>query len=141
MKRRQKTFKLILALLTVAFLGVSATAQTLSVRNRPYKGEINGRGMGAMVVLSEIAKALEMTVEQTDAGWTLDGQAVVTTDTAGVPYITLSELKAAGLKVTENKDFGTIDVYKPVAKSDAPSKDSWSAKTSQNVMVHFGATW
>lgn len=141
MKTFPKKTPLFLVLLTLTLLAVSASAQTLSVRNKPYKGEINGRGLGAMVLLSEMAQALEMTAARTDAGWTLDGQPITVTENAGVPYITLSELKAAGLKVTENKDFGTIDVYKPVAKSATPSKDGWSAKTSQNVMVHYGATW
>lgn len=140
MKRRHGTY-LVLALLLFSLLGVTATAQTLSVRNKPYKGEINGRGMGAMVRLEEMAKVLDLVIEQTDAGWTLDGRPVATSQSGGIPYITLSELKNAGLRVTENKDFGTIDIYKPVAKAATPSQGDRWAKTSQNVMVHYSATW
>ena len=124
----------IVLLLLVSLLTVSAGAQEVSVRNKPYKGEMKGRGVD--VSLEEMSKALGMPAVKTATGWTLGGTEVPTVEEAGVAYIKLSDLSAAGLKVTVNKEFNTIDVHRPVAKND-----SNSASSSGLTLVYFGAPW
>ena len=115
-------------------LALCAGAQELSVRNKPYKGECRGRGVDMLVRLDEMAKALDMPAVKTEAGWTLGGTAIPTTDEGGVVLIKLSDLTAVGAKVTHNKEFNTIDVNRPVAKSNAPSGAGYT-------MVHWTADW
>ena len=126
----------IVLLLLVSLLTLSAGAQEVSVRNKPYKGEMKGRGVDALVSLEEMSKALGMPAVKTATGWTLGGTEVPTVEEAGVAYIKLSDLSAAGLKVTVNKEFNTIDVHRPVAKND-----SNSASSSGLTLVYFGAPW
>lgn len=117
-------------------LSVTLCAQELSVRNKPYKGEIRGRGLQATVRLDEIAKALDLPTQQSEAGWLLGGQAIPTTDDGGATYVQLGDLAKAGLKVTFNKELNTIDVHRSVAKAgEGP------AGASGLTLVYFGAKW
>jgi hypothetical protein len=138
-------------LLVSLLLALSAAAQDVSVRNKPYKGEIRGRGLEMLVRLDEIARALDMPAVQAEAGWTLNGAAVPTTEENGIVYLKLSDLEAAGAKVTLNKDFNTIDINRPTARiAEAPPAPPRPNHTNAPVaytggrgwtMVHWGATW
>lgn len=133
--RDSRCARVLLAFTTCLLLALNVGAQELSVRNKPYKGEMKGRGLEMLVRLEEMAKALDAPVVKTDQGWTLGEAVVPTVEEGGVPYIKLSDLKAAGYSVKHNKDFNTIDVNRAVAKNNASVADSgW-------VMVHFGAPW
>ncbi len=135
--------------LTVAFallliFCLPAAAQELYVRNRPFKGDVRGSGTSALVHLNELAKALEVKVEEQDGSYLLDGHPVTVEMVEGQPYLTLSTLSKSGFRVVENSDLGTIDVYKPVAakapaKSASNSSSSWGA--SGPTLVYFGAQW
>lgn len=117
-------------------LVLPAAAQEISVRNKPYKGEVKGRGTEALVQLAEMAKALDLPTTQEAGGWTLGGAPIPTVSESETVYIKLSDLSKAGLKVTVNKELNTIDVHRPVARSD-----SNSAGGSGLTLVYFGAKW
>jgi hypothetical protein len=141
MQHNRQSFWCLFLMSVLLFLGSGASAQEISVRNKPYKGEVKGRGVEALVNLSEMAKALDLAAAKTPNGWTLGGAEVPTVEEAGTTYVKLSDLTAAGVKVTLNKDFNIIDITRPVAKTNDSSSPDWSKSSSGLTLVYFGAPW
>ncbi|MBI3925109.1 MAG: hypothetical protein HY319_06180, partial [Armatimonadetes bacterium] len=124
----------------VALIAVSAAAEDLYVRNRPFKGAVSGTGAQMVVDVEALARALDARVHTNAGGglyisfdskkppqlsevpagmvW-IEGQEVQVA--AGPGGEKMVSLKAAsellGARVTPNKELGTVDVNKAVEKT------------------------
>lgn len=129
---------LVLAVL-VFFTAGTVFGQELYVRNRPFTGEVSGRGAGMYVELEPLAKMLEATVHTTENGAklvTLAGDKPVIEAEAGAVLVegkpvssmqgsngllvNLKEVAAAlDARLNVNAELGTIDFNMPVARASA----------------------
>lgn len=117
--------RLVLSSVFALLLVSSACAQSVFVRNHPFKGPMSGRGAELMVGLKEIAALFEVQVQQTTNGYIVgkyDGEPkdgdvwvqnrlVSSVPGEGEPLVNLKEFaEAEGYYFRIEKEFGTIEV-------------------------------
>lgn len=132
----------LLALGMLAFFTAGTVfGQELYVRNRPFKGEVSGRGAGMFVELEPLAKMLEATIHTGENGAKLmtlsvesqvvegepgavlvEGKPVSTMQGSTGVLVNLKEVAAAlEARLNVNAELGTIDFNLPVARVAAPA--------------------
>jgi hypothetical protein len=148
-------------LLFVALLCAPASADTIYVRNQPFKGASQGTGSSCLVELGPLVKALGYTMQPmnggflvtkeagSDEGKELCGPGVVvlgnskmtlTDGTAAKNLVSLADFcQAAEVKMTPNRQLGTIDIYLPDKGARLVSlKDTWGNKAPAAAAVKSG---
>lgn len=100
---------LAMALLMIQ-LGPSA-AEDIYIKNRLFKGQVTGEGMGASLALEDLAKALDLPLTPGPEFYQLgDYRVRFWKGDEGTVYGRLSELKNAGITVVQNPTLKTIDI-------------------------------
>lgn len=115
-----------LVFLLAALCFAPLAAEELWVRNRPFKGEVQGAGAAMTADLKELAKALELTLSEAGEGWVAgeaQGQpesgyvlvkatSIPVSQGAKGPMVQVKAfVEAAGGTLKRNADLGTVDVY------------------------------
>ncbi len=114
----------ILALLALCAPGAWAD---LFVKNKPFKGEVAGKGTAMMVEAEAFLKALGVTEYEVGPNGLVIGEVTVALQGS---LASLSELaEAAGAKVIQNADLGTIDVYQSGEKKVASNRSAMGQST------------
>ena len=127
---------LVLALVALALASPTvARAEEVYVGNRPFKGPVSGAGLETWVGAAELAKALGLELKESGGIWiageapapegTPKGSVVFAgklvqsrVDSSGQPMVHLkSAADALGAVVRLNKEMGTLDVNRPVART------------------------
>ncbi len=134
----------ILSMLLVLALEAPARAEEVYVGNRPFQGAISGAGVETYVDAATLARALGLEFRQAAGLWQAGAQAapegtragsvvfagkVVPSrlDRGGRPLVHLkSAAEAAGAVMRVNRQMGSIDINKPVAR---PVEQAASQKT------------
>lgn len=118
-------------LAVVALATSSLWADQIFVRNRPFKGLVEGKGAATTVDLKAMAECLQLKFHEVQGGYVLDrseadpdpslvvaGQVLVEGKSlacqvapTGVMVNLYELVAAAGGKVVENKSLGTLDIY------------------------------
>lgn len=109
--------KLTLILICLALCTTFACAD-LFVKNKPFKGQVVGAGSAMMVEAEAFLKALGVEYQVGEDGLVI-GEVTVKMDGTMVSLAELAE--AVGLKVIQNKDLGTTDVYQSGEKQSGSS--------------------
>lgn len=127
----------ILLLLLVALMA-PAQADDVFLGNKPFKGQVYGVGNEIRISLQDLARALDLKVEEDSGGWQLEGKAVPTTAEHGVVWVDLDDLPADLVRVVRNKELGTIDMFGVADKSSASTTGTWGG---DGTLIFFGASW
>ena len=108
-----------LLLTIISLLLLPLSAEELWVRNRPFQGQVEGKGNSMKVDLDALLKALEL--EATIQGNEVifgDFKVPIETDSSGVRMVLLRDMATgAGLRIRKNPDLGTVDVFTETAGS------------------------
>lgn len=129
--------RFIALLLTLVLLSLlPLAAEELWVRNRPFKGQVEGKGASLKVDLDALLKALELkaNIQGNDVIFG-DFKVPIETNSAGTRMVLLRDMATgAGLRIRKNPDLGTVDVFTEAAGSgdkgdfsaisDSPSSSS-----------------
>ena len=103
-----------------------AQAQEVWVRNRPFAGVVEGSGSSLKVELSSFLEALALEAKVENGAVVFgDFRVPIENGPDGIQMVLLKDIAVgASLKVTRNRELGTIDVYSATAGTQSAS--DWS---------------
>lgn len=142
------------ALLVLA-LACSAAAEQVFVRNKPYKGTVQGSGAQIQVELGAFVEALGMALTERNGNWVIAaagetpaapdgltgkiiyaGQPLADAPQGAATVVPMRLLaEAVGAKVVVNQDLGTVDVYAP--KPDRPAAAADAGNPGYPTLIFF----
>ena len=99
-------------LLTAAL--VATAWADIYVKNRPFEGQVSGKGAAALVEAEAMLSALGVTDYQLEGATLTINETTLTVQDGMVPLKALSD--AVGAKVIVNSQLGTVDVYQEQEK-------------------------
>jgi thiol-disulfide isomerase/thioredoxin len=123
--------------LAILVLAGPAVATDIFVGNKPYEGAVYGTASDVNFVLSELAEALGLDIEEVDDGWTLDGTSVPTTVYQNRIWISLSALPEDLVRVVRSEELNTIDLYLK-ERAELEADVSWA---NNGTIIFFYADW
>jgi hypothetical protein len=103
----------VFSLLIIVALTLTAQAEEVWVRNKPFEGAVEGSGSSLKVELQALLEALDLEAQiEENAVVFGDFRVPIETTSDGTQMVLLKDMTVgAGLKVTRNRELGTIDVY------------------------------
>ena len=146
----KKHFRVTVLCLLVAALFSTTLAEDVYIRNKQFKGQKLGQGMSTELTLQELADGLQLEAVSDNGFWQLGDIRVPGREEDGKIFVTVRDLKKAGMVVIHSPELETIDISMPKTKrttSEGKSRkrnpqaaQSWGGGTKPT-LVYFGASW
>ncbi len=100
-----------------------ALGDTVSVRNKPFPGKVDGKGAEVYVELAVLVKLLDAGQTSRDGGWVVTGPAGLSVDSTAVrqkgDLVHLGDFaKAAGARLVVSSELSSVDYYPQPKKAE-----------------------
>lgn len=140
MNRPQKVLpmRLRLLFLILFLMAIPALAHNVFVSNKPYQGQVLATASDIRFVLSELAEALNLEVEESEEGWILGGFPVSTLQERNKVWVQLKALPEELVRVVRNPELNTVDLFVQQSVEGEGSEEPWGMG---GTLVFFYADW